>query len=274
MAQLADGLTCGARRRRAGAGGGDGDGGGFVTRAPSNGTLAAVFTCAGRMGDSLRARQGRARGKVRGWGLLVMGDSPGFISLARGLPQLQGRVVDTADGGETGVPSPPSPPSIVRPVWHRSPPRTHERARLRRTLPRQPGPHGLRHIVHLRLPQLHRAHRRPGRRVATCRGSRPQAAATSPSGLDTPRQRHESQRRAASRLGQPRPIGGDALAGRPYQPMARPRFPHRRVDAQHARPLPRRGHRRVRLGALPTLSLSLALALPLTPTLVPIPCPN
>ena len=118
MAQLADGLTCGARRRRAGAGGGDGDGGGFVTRAPSNGTLAAVFTCAGRMGDSLRARQGRARGKVgaASWGLLVMGDSPGFISLARGLPQLQGRVVDTADGGETGVPSPPSPPSIVRPV--------------------------------------------------------------------------------------------------------------------------------------------------------------
>ena len=119
MAQLADGLTCGARRRRAGAGGGDGDGGGFVTRAPSNGTLAAVFTCAGRMGDSLRARQGRARGKVRAsdggvlaasWGLLVMGDSPGFISLARGLPQLQGRVVDTADGGETYVPSPPSPP--------------------------------------------------------------------------------------------------------------------------------------------------------------------
>ena len=114
MAQLADGLTCGARRRRAGAGGGDGDGSGFVTRAPSNGTLAAVFTCAGRMGDSLRARQGRARGKVgarqASWGLLVMGDSPGFISLARGLPQLQGRVVDTADGGETYVPSPPSPP--------------------------------------------------------------------------------------------------------------------------------------------------------------------
>ena len=110
MAQLADGLTCGARRRRAGAGGGDGDGGGFVTRAPSNGTLAAVFTCAGRMGGSLRARQGRARGKVRGWGLLVMGDSPGFISLARGLPQLQGRVVDTADGGETHVPSLPFPP--------------------------------------------------------------------------------------------------------------------------------------------------------------------
>ena len=109
MAKLADGLTCGARRRRAGAGGGDGDGGGFVTRAPSNGTLAAVFTCAGRMGDSLRARQGRARGKVRGWGLLVMGDSPGFISLARGLPQLQGRVVDTADGGETRVPSLPFP---------------------------------------------------------------------------------------------------------------------------------------------------------------------
>ena len=102
----------------------------------------------------------------------------------------------------------------------------------------------------------------------------PEAPATSPSGLDTPRQRHESQRRAASRLGQPRPIGGDALAGRPYQPMSRPCFPHRRVDAQHARPLPRRGHRRVRLGALPTLSLSLALALPLTPTLVPIPCPN
>ena len=30
----------------------------------------------------------------------------------------------------------------------------------------------------------------------------PEAPATSPSGLDTPRQRHESQRRAASRLGQ------------------------------------------------------------------------
>ena len=33
-------------------------------RAPSNGTLAAVFTCAGRMGESIGARQGRARGKV------------------------------------------------------------------------------------------------------------------------------------------------------------------------------------------------------------------
>merc|ERR1719162_2325457 len=56
------------------------------------------------MGESIGARQGgRARGKVsRGWGLLVMGDSPGFISLARRLPQLQGRVVDTADGGNLG----------------------------------------------------------------------------------------------------------------------------------------------------------------------------
>ena len=59
------------------------------------------------MGGSIRARQGRARGKVRGWGLLVMGDSPGFISLARGLPQLEGRVVDTAHGGETHPPFPP-----------------------------------------------------------------------------------------------------------------------------------------------------------------------
>ena len=68
-AQLADGLTCGARgmarRGGGGGGGGDGGGGGFVTRAPSNGTLAAVFTCAGRMGESIGARQGgRARGKV------------------------------------------------------------------------------------------------------------------------------------------------------------------------------------------------------------------
>jgi hypothetical protein len=101
----------------------------------------------------------------------------------------------------------------------------------------------------------------------------PRAPATSPSGLDTPRQRHESQRRAASRrsasLGQLTEI-----AGPPYQPMYRPCSPHRRVDAQHARPLPRRGHRRVRLAALPTLSLSLALALPLILTLVPIPCPS
>ena len=64
-AQLADGLTCGARGiARRGGGGGGGGGGGFVTRAPSNGTLAAVFTCAGRMGESIGARQGRARGKV------------------------------------------------------------------------------------------------------------------------------------------------------------------------------------------------------------------
>ena len=60
-AQLADGLTCGAR---GGVRRGGGGGGGFVTRAPSNGTLAAVFTCAGRMGESIGARQGRARGKV------------------------------------------------------------------------------------------------------------------------------------------------------------------------------------------------------------------
>ena len=48
----------------------------------------------------------------------------------------------------------------------------------------------------------------------------PRAPATSPSGLDTPRQRHESQRRAASRLGQPRPAGWWAfwLAGRPQRP--------------------------------------------------------
>ena len=43
----------------------------------------------------------------------------------------------------------------------------------------------------------------------------PEAPATSPSGLDTPRQRHESQRRAASRLGQPRPPGWWVPAGRP-----------------------------------------------------------
>jgi hypothetical protein len=56
----------------------------------------------------------------RGWGLLVMGDSPGFISLARRLPQLQDRVVDTADGGKTpSLPaSPPrsSPPALPSPL--------------------------------------------------------------------------------------------------------------------------------------------------------------
>ena len=106
-------------RRGGGGGGGNGGGGGFVTRAPSNGTLAAVFTCAGRMAEAIGTRQGRLRargagagtrgasagvsgGGEKGWGLLVMGDSPGFISLARRLPQLQGRTIDTADSGNLG----------------------------------------------------------------------------------------------------------------------------------------------------------------------------
>ena len=37
------------------------------------------------------------------WALLVLGDTPGFISLAAAHPQLRGRVVHTSDGGNLGT---------------------------------------------------------------------------------------------------------------------------------------------------------------------------
>ena len=172
-AVLADGQQCGKRRVA------------FSARAPSNGTLAAVFTCAGRFGEAIGgARRGKARGAGGGgggaWGLLVLGDSPGFISLAQGLPQLHGRVVDTNDGGKPprslralparaagGVcPLHARPPSSFDLRPHRRPPAPHCPPPLRPLGPcRQPGAHGLRHLVHLGHAQVFRAHRRPRRRL-------------------------------------------------------------------------------------------------------------
>ena len=46
---------------------------GFVAEAPSNGTLAAVFTCAGRMAESIAVRRSNKappqgqRGRLGGW---------------------------------------------------------------------------------------------------------------------------------------------------------------------------------------------------------------
>ena len=87
--------------------------GGFMGFA---GSLASLVTCAGRMADALarracRERHGRpvplqsphaARESCGSWGLLVIGDTPGFVSLVSALPQLRGRVVATSDAGASG----------------------------------------------------------------------------------------------------------------------------------------------------------------------------
>ena len=57
------------------------------------GTLAAVLTCVHRINEAA----GRA-----GWGVLVVGDTPGFISLVRDLPGWRGRVVETSELGDLG----------------------------------------------------------------------------------------------------------------------------------------------------------------------------
>ena len=86
-----------------------------------SGTLAAALLCAARAGDALSqagAKQGRNQGgnrerdqsaketpaaaASRDWGLLVMGDAPGFMSLVARHPSLAGRVVHTNDAGVTG----------------------------------------------------------------------------------------------------------------------------------------------------------------------------
>ena len=61
--------------------------------------------------------------------------------------------------------------------------------------------------------------------VSLCENSRPEASAHSPS--STPRH-PQSKLRAASSLGQPRPIGRCVLAGRPYRPC----FLHRNLSAR------------------------------------------
>ena len=52
----------------------------------------------------LRAKATRGgEGSKDPWALLVLGDTPGFISLAAAHPQLSGRVVHTSDGGNLGT---------------------------------------------------------------------------------------------------------------------------------------------------------------------------
>eukprot|EP00965_Chrysotila_dentata_P228410 6196584-Pleurochrysis_carterae.AAC.3 len=68
-----------------------------------DGVLAALVSCAGRLGEALLAAQSppspaqSAGADTRAWGLLVLSDSPAFPSLAAAHPSLAGRVV-TSDG--------------------------------------------------------------------------------------------------------------------------------------------------------------------------------
>ncbi|KAL1508730.1 hypothetical protein AB1Y20_004825 [Prymnesium parvum] len=88
------------------------------------GPMAALLSCAGRLGQSLvatltsalplRRPKGKRRGRLQGlaggggedeplrWGLLVLSDAPAFPSLAAALPALAGRVVTTAGSGALG----------------------------------------------------------------------------------------------------------------------------------------------------------------------------
>jgi len=82
---------------------------------PGNGTLAAAVECVHRYALELtaprlpQARRGKSGGKSATspregaprvqWGVLVLGDAPGYVSLVRNLPALAGRVVETNDAG-------------------------------------------------------------------------------------------------------------------------------------------------------------------------------
>ena len=71
--------------------------------APGNGTLAAALACASNLARQMRGRVRPPHTRRRmalnsnsaGWGLLVLSDSPGVISLVEELPSLRGRVVST-----------------------------------------------------------------------------------------------------------------------------------------------------------------------------------
>lgn len=105
---------------------------------PANGTLSAAVECVHQFARQLAAQPlsqrpsgGAAARAVRAagtaalaasttahegaWGVLVLGDAPGYISLVKSLPALRGRVVDTNDAGEvahttfTGSCAPGSP---------------------------------------------------------------------------------------------------------------------------------------------------------------------
>jgi hypothetical protein len=75
--------------------------------APGNGTLAAVVECVrhfGAAGAADRARRRRARARPvtdagTRWGVLALGDAPGFASLVSAHPQLRSRVVETSAAG-------------------------------------------------------------------------------------------------------------------------------------------------------------------------------
>ena len=74
---------------------------------PGNGTLAAALACASTLALGVQ-RPGGSRTRQRTdfngadgestshWGLLVLGDSPGVVSMVEALPSLHGRVVSTA----------------------------------------------------------------------------------------------------------------------------------------------------------------------------------
>ena len=92
-------------------------------RMPGNGTLSAAVECVHRFALQLAmlplsnradrwragaqaprataaAEASAASDRARAWGVLVLGDAPGYISLVRSLPALDGRAVETNDAGE------------------------------------------------------------------------------------------------------------------------------------------------------------------------------
>jgi len=81
----------------------------WALRTPANGTLASALGCAAVFGERLALRRSRRDGRASfaprnetEWGLLVLGDAPALASLARGVPQLRARVVDTSALGPIG----------------------------------------------------------------------------------------------------------------------------------------------------------------------------
>ena len=77
----------------------------FSLQVPSNGTLAAVLTCATGFasGHSSASSASSHSSSGQAWRLLVLGDSPALISLALGHPQLgPSRVVHTSSAGVIG----------------------------------------------------------------------------------------------------------------------------------------------------------------------------
>jgi len=70
---------------------------------PSSPRLALQAPLGGGFGGFRAKATGGGEGSKDPWALLVLGDTPGFISLAAAHPQLRGRVVHTSDGGNLGT---------------------------------------------------------------------------------------------------------------------------------------------------------------------------